>query len=111
MAYKYETHLHTSEGSACASSTSKEMVNAAVEHNYSGIIITEHFPSGNTCFDRNLPWKDFVSAYADVYYKAKEYGNNQILSVTCYALCTSCRIFILLIHHKLYCGKFQISVV
>lgn len=72
--YKFETHLHTSACSACAVSTCEEMINAAAEREYSGIVITNHFFHGNTCVDRKLPWKDFVGAYADDYYNAKEYG-------------------------------------
>lgn len=72
--YKFETHLHTSACSACGMSSAVEMIDAAKEKDYSGIIITNHFYHGNTCIDRTLPWKDFVNAYADEYYSAKEYG-------------------------------------
>ena len=41
--YKYETHLHTREGSACASATGGEMVRAHIEAGYSGMIVTDHF--------------------------------------------------------------------
>ena len=41
--YKYETHVHTKEGSACASGTGQEMVRAHIEAGYSGMIVTDHF--------------------------------------------------------------------
>ena len=72
--YKFEIHLHTNSCSACAVSSPCEMLDAAKEHGYSGIVITNHFYHGNTRVDRNLDWKEFVGAYAEDYYKAKEYG-------------------------------------
>lgn len=41
--YKYETHMHTSEGSACGASSGAEQVEAYYNAGYAGIIITDHF--------------------------------------------------------------------
>ncbi len=79
--YKFEVHLHTSACSGCAVSTCYEMIDAAVEHGYSGIVITNHFFHGNTCVDRNKPWREFVKAYADDYYNAKKYGEEKGITV------------------------------
>lgn len=79
--YKFETHLHTSNCSACAKSTPEEMINAAAEHGYAGIIITNHFYHGNTAVDRNLPWEEFVSAYRDDYLEAKKLGKKKGIQV------------------------------
>lgn len=72
--YKFETHLHTKACSACAVSTSEEMIDAAASHGYAGIVITNHFYHGNTCIDRRLPWSDFVGYYAEDYYRSSRYG-------------------------------------
>lgn len=72
--YKFETHFHTSECSACAVSSSKEMINAAKQKGYSGVVLTNHFYHGNTAINRKLPWEEFVGAYAKDYYAAREYG-------------------------------------
>ena len=39
MSYKYETHMHTAEASACATSTGAEMARAHKEAGYTGIFI------------------------------------------------------------------------
>lgn len=41
--YIYETHLHTSEGSACGRSRAIDIVDAYKAAGYTGIIITDHF--------------------------------------------------------------------
>ena len=46
--YLYETHMHTSEASACAGSTGAQMARAYKEAGYTGIIVTDHFFYGNT---------------------------------------------------------------
>lgn len=72
--YKYETHLHTQNCSACSFSTPKQMVDALKEQGYAGTIITNHFYHGNTAIDRGLPWREFVECYEKDYLEAKEYG-------------------------------------
>ena len=56
--YLYETHLHTSEASACACSTGKEMAQACKDAGYTGIIVTNHNWHGNHCIDPSLPWEN-----------------------------------------------------
>lgn len=75
--YKFEIHLHTSACSACGVSTAQEMIDAAYEHGYSGIVITNHFYNGNSSVNRELAWEEFVKAYADDYENAKEYGKKK----------------------------------
>ena len=72
--YKYEMHLHSKECSACSYATSEELIIAAKEKGYSGIVLTNHFIRGNTCIDRKLPWEFFVGAYEEDYLMAKEFG-------------------------------------
>ncbi len=75
MSYKYETHLHTKEGSACARNTGAEMAYAAKEAGYAGIIVTDHNWGGNTAVDRSLPWKDWVELFCRGYESAKKAGD------------------------------------
>lgn len=79
--YKYETHLHTSNCSACALSNGYEMVDAAKEKGYAGFFITNHFYHGNTCVDRNLEWSSFISAYRADYELTKSYGEKMGIQV------------------------------
>ena len=58
--YLYETHMHTSESSACARSTGREMAQAAKEAGYTGIIITDHNWYGNSCISAGLPWEEWM---------------------------------------------------
>ncbi|NLJ40559.1 MAG: histidinol phosphatase [Clostridiales bacterium] len=59
--YRYETHVHTKEGSACASASGREMTRAHIEAGYSGMIVTDHFFNGHTAVPKHLPWKARVN--------------------------------------------------
>lgn len=76
--YKYETHLHTQEASACARSSGADYVVPYIQAGYSGIFVTDHFWGGNTAVDRRLPWKkwveDFCKGY-DACYEAAQQEN------------------------------------
>ena len=72
--YRYETHLHTSEGSACSNSTASEMARKYKDEGYTGIIVTDHFFNGNTCIDLSLPWEKKVHEYCKGYEHARETG-------------------------------------
>ncbi len=73
--YIYDTHVHSQECSACSHSSAREMVRVYKAAGYSGIVLTNHFYRGNTAVDRNLPWKDFASAYYNTYLEAKDEGD------------------------------------
>ena len=79
--FKYETHLHTSNCSACAISSGYEMVEAALEKGYAGLFITNHFYHGNSSVDRNLDWETFISAYRADYELTKNYGEKMGIQV------------------------------
>lgn len=70
--YKYETHLHTREASACGVSSGAEYIKAFYDAGYSGIFVTDHFFGGNTAVDRSAPWKDRIDAYFSGYEAALE---------------------------------------
>ncbi|HKM03541.1 MAG TPA: PHP domain-containing protein [Lachnospiraceae bacterium] len=79
--YVYETHLHTSQGSACAYSDGKEMANACKKAGYTGIIVTDHFFYGNCNINRKLPWKIWVEEFCKGYEDAKKQGDKIGLQV------------------------------
>lgn len=79
--YLYETHMHTSESSACAHNNGAQMARAYKAAGYEGIIVTDHFFYGNTAVDRSLPWPDWVKAFCLGYRHAKEEGERIGLSV------------------------------
>ena len=79
--YLYETHMHTSEGSACAKNSGAEMARVYAVAGYTGIIITDHFFYGNTAVDRTLPWSEWVERHCLGYEHAKEEGDRLGLQV------------------------------
>lgn len=79
--YLYETHMHTSESSACARSTGEEMAKAAKEAGYTGIIITNHNWYGNNCINSSLPWEEWIGAFCKGYENARSWGEKNGLDV------------------------------
>ena len=73
--YRYETHLHTVEGSACGVTPGREYPAIYKELGYDGIFITDHFFHGNTRPSRELPWPEYVDAYMKGYEEAKQAGD------------------------------------
>ena len=68
--YKFETHLHTAEVSACAVSSASEYVNAFLHAGYAGIIITDHFFNGNCGVYPFLSWEEKIDAFCYGYENA-----------------------------------------
>lgn len=81
MGYRYETHMHTCEGSACASASGAEMARAHQENGYTGIFVTDHFFNGNTAVPRELPWRERVERFCLGYEHAREEGERIGLDV------------------------------
>lgn len=77
----YETHLHTSETSACSMKSGAEQVRIYKEAGYAGIIVTDHFFNGNSAIPSDLPWENRVDLFCKGYENAKEEGDNIGLSV------------------------------
>lgn len=76
MKYKYETHLHTSPVSACASADVDETVRAYHEMGYAGIFITNHYLDGNIAYEvRALPFDEQLDFYYRAYTRAKRLGD------------------------------------
>lgn len=79
--YLYETHLHTSQASACARSTGAEMARACKEYGYTGIFVTDHNWGGNTVIDNRLDWDVWVEQFCAGYEQAKAEGDRIGLTV------------------------------
>ncbi len=73
--YRYETHLHTVESSACATTPGSEYPAIFKSRGYDGIFITDHFFHGNTRPSRELPWPEYVDAYTRGYEEARKAGD------------------------------------
>lgn len=78
MKYIYETHMHTSQASACAGSTGAELARVYKESGYTGIIVTDHFFNGNSAIPKDLPWEKkvegFFAGYEDAYREGQRIG-------------------------------------
>lgn len=75
MYYRYETHCHCSQCSACSRSTSQELVRAYHRAGFAGMVLTDHFIHGNTAVDRSLPWEEQMHCFYQAYLDAKEVGD------------------------------------
>ena len=45
--YRYDLHVHTTEGSACAHNTAAEMTEMYARAGYAGFVVTDHFYRGH----------------------------------------------------------------
>ncbi len=72
--FLYDTHVHSSEASACGKSTARELVRAYKEAGYSGFALTNHFYHGNSGSNREGTWREFIQPYFDAYYEACDEG-------------------------------------
>lgn len=79
--YKIETHMHTSEGSACGYSDGYESARARKAEGYDTVIVTDHFFRGNTRPKRDLPWEEYVNSFCSGYEHCKEEGDRIGLNV------------------------------
>lgn len=73
MWYKYETHLHTSETSACARASAKDQIEFYAREGYAGVVVTDHFLNGNTTIPKNgMPWEEQITLFCKGYENAKK---------------------------------------
>ena len=70
--YLYETHCHSSDCSRCGRSTARELVRAYHTAGFAGLVLTDHFVTGNSAVDRSLPWEAQMRRYYDAYLEACE---------------------------------------
>lgn len=71
MWYRYETHMHSCEGSACGKSSAADMVRAYHAAGYAGGVLTDHFVSGNSAIPRKLSWEARMQRYYEAFLSAK----------------------------------------
>ncbi|MCD7771641.1 MAG: PHP domain-containing protein [Oscillospiraceae bacterium] len=79
--YKYETHLHTSQGSLCSCSSGAEQAENLKRCGYTGMFVTDHFFGGNTAVDRRLPWDVKIHLFCQGYEDTKKKGDEIGLQV------------------------------
>ena len=70
--YRYQLHTHTSPCSKCGAMNNLEFCKALKEYGFAGAVLTNHFIHGNTGFDRDLPWDEFVAGYERDFIECKE---------------------------------------
>lgn len=81
MAYRYELHCHTSDGSKCSDISIKEMFKLYQEIGYTGVCITDHFTNPMNPLPDDSPWSERVNLSFDIYQKALEEGKKYGMSV------------------------------
>ena len=72
--YRYETHLHTSPVSRCASVSPEETVAFYQALGYDGVFLTNHFLDGNIGIDRDRPYEEKIAFYFSDFDKAAAAG-------------------------------------
>lgn len=72
IGYLYETHLHTSEASACGQVSGSDYIDFMMSRGFSGMFVTDHFFNGNSAVPRYFPWKEKVKRYVIGYEKARD---------------------------------------
>ncbi|MCH5324642.1 MAG: histidinol phosphatase [Eubacterium sp.] len=81
--YKYETHLHTSPVSSCASATVRESLQFYKDMGYDGVFITNHFIDGNINVDRSKPYEEKIEYYFSDYEEGVKIGKEIGIKVFC----------------------------
>ena len=79
--FRYETHVHTCETSACASASGAAQAMFYKSKGFTGIVVTDHFFNGNTSVPHELPWEEKVNRFCLGYEKEKEQGEKIGLDV------------------------------
>lgn len=74
IGFKYDTHVHTKETSACAGTQGKQHALVFKAKGYDGIIITDHFFEGSCRIDLSLPWEEKVNQFCLGYENAHKEG-------------------------------------
>ncbi len=79
MEYVFETHLHTIEASACSGTPAVDYIDYMKALGYAGIIVTDHFFTGNSSVPRNIPWEKRVEQYCSGYEHAKADAGDKLI--------------------------------
>lgn len=81
VAFLYETHLHTAEGSKCSHEPAVHYIAKFLDAGFTGIFVTDHFTGYCPVPDPALPWREWVDAYCLGYEHAAEEGCKRGLQV------------------------------
>ena len=73
--YKYEMHVHTTLSGGGA--PIREHIDALIEKGYQGMVVTNHFYSGDNRVDKSLSWEDFVGIYRRDFLNGLEYARGR----------------------------------
>jgi len=79
--FKVETHLHTSQASACAVNTGAQMAEFFKNAGYCAIFVTDHFFNGNTNIRGDYSWDTKIALFSRGYEDAKQEGDKIGLGV------------------------------
>ncbi|MDL2205579.1 PHP domain-containing protein [Eubacteriales bacterium OttesenSCG-928-N13] len=79
--YFAQLHLHTSNTSACGSSTGGEMARACRNAGYDVVVITDHFMNANIACPPSMSWREKVHFLFAGYREAKAVGDRIGLTV------------------------------
>ena len=79
--FRYDLHVHTFEGSACARTPAAELADFYKSEGYAGIVVSDHFWAGNTRVPRDLPWEEWIERFKDGWRHAKARGDEIGLDV------------------------------
>lgn len=81
--YRYETHLHTSPVSACASATVRESLEFYKRMGYDGVFITNHFLDGNIRIEGSMSYAEKLDYYFSDYEEGIKIGEEIGIKVFC----------------------------
>lgn len=73
--FKIDIHVHTSDSSRCGKTSAVDMVNAYKNAGYDGMVITDHFITGNTTAPEDMPWAEKAHLMFEGYRNAKKEGD------------------------------------
>lgn len=79
--YKYETHMHTSPVSKCASASVRDSLVFYKSLGYDGVFITNHFLDGNINIDSSVPYRERIEFYFSDYEEGVKIGKEIGLKV------------------------------
>lgn len=79
--YKYETHLHTSPVSRCATATVRDSLAFYKSLGYDGVFITNHFLDGNINIDSSVSYQERIAFYFSDYEQGAEIGKELDIKV------------------------------
>lgn len=76
-----DMHVHSAEGSPCASIKNEELVRAYKEKGFDGFVLTNHVSRGYMVNSYKLSYNDYCKYIYDVYLQAKQYGDEEGIKV------------------------------